>query len=240
MVDTKSVMDYWIMETYSATHDFEVNIRMWRPRTPDGKWRWLAYDEDSWGKYDEKTLFEFTSETYAESIFIIGQMLENQNFRAQFINRFSDLLNTVMHPDNVKRLIDEIQRAIKDEKLRDYNRWKNLVHFVEPGSQITMLKEFAEKRPSYLRKEMMERFELADSTLLTLDVEGEGLLELNTIKPTTFPWTGIYFQHIPITVTAVPVERKHFQGWSDKTLPQVKTVTIPIAEKIYSLKAKFD
>lgn len=239
-VDTKSLMDYWIMETYSATHDYEVNIRMWRPRTPDGKWRWLAYDEDSWGRYDEKTLHEFTSETYAESIFIIGQMLENAKFREQFINRLCDLLNTTLSAENVKRLIDEIQLAIKYEKERDYNRWKNLVHFVEPGSQITYLKEFAEKRPSYLRKEMMERFELADSTILSLDVEGPGLLELNTIKLASFPWQGVYFQHVPVTLRAIPVEKSRFSGWSDENLPQQKDVTIPIGEKTYSVKAKFE
>src|ERR1051325_9160357 len=108
MIDAESLMDYWIFEIYSATRDYEANIRMWRPRTKDGKWRWLAFDEDSWGDYDRKSLSELTDEDYPESIFIIGAMFQNKTFRNAFINRFADLLNTVLLPENVIHIIDDI------------------------------------------------------------------------------------------------------------------------------------
>lgn len=239
-IDVESLMDYWIFELYSATHDYSVNIRMWRPRSPDGKWRWLAFDEDSWGKWDEKTLDDFITDDETEEIFLIAPMLVNEAFRNRFINRIADMLNTVLLPQNVIRLIDEIQSVIKNEKERDYNRWKNLVHFVEPGSQIAFLKEFAEKRPDYLRKEIAEHFELPGTSSLTLNVSGNGIIMVNTIRADAFPWTGIYFQNIPVTLTAVPLPGHRFIGWTNKSLPPSETVTISLSALNHSLTAKFD
>lgn len=240
MMDVESLMDYWIFEIYSATHDYRVNIRMWRPKTPDGKWRWIAFDEDSWGKVDEKSLHDFTSEDYPSSIYILGAMFLNEKFRIRFINRYADLLNTVLLPKNVHRLIDEIQGVIKDEKQRDYDRWRNLVNFVKPGSQIAMLKEFAEKRPDTLRNEVLERFELLGMTTVKLNVEGKGKILVNTITPTEFPWSGIYFKEIPVQLTAIPEPGHRFKGWSDAKLGQRETVTVNLQEDEYILTALFE
>lgn len=240
MMDIASLVDYWIFEIYSATHDYKVNIRMWRPRTPDGRWRWIAFDEDSWGKVDEESLHDFTYEDYPSSIYILGAMLLNEKFRIQFINRYADLLNTVLLPQNVHRLIDEIQAVIKDEKQRDYDRWKNLVNFVEPGSQIAMLKEFAEKRPDTLRNEVLERFELSGMTKISLNVSGKGAIAVNTITPASFPWTGIYFMDVPVTLTAIPGQGHRFAGWSDAGLENNQKVVINPRDGEYKLTAIFE
>jgi hypothetical protein len=238
-IDIPSLMDYWIFEIYTATHDYNVNIRMWRPRTPDGKWRWLAFDEDSWGKYEEPTVDEMTSETYAESVFIIGALLENKSFRFEFVNRFADLLNTVLQPDSVKKLIDEIQSVIKDEKQRDYDRWKNLVHFVEPGSQIAFLKEFAEKRPEVLRRDIADRFELPGTCTLTAEVRGAGAIKINTIRPAAFPWTGVYFQEVPIHLKALPDAGHQFLGWSDAKVSEHDSISLYLSQPRHKIAALF-
>lgn len=240
MLDAESLMDYWIFEVYSATHDYEVNIRYWRPKTPDGKWRWIAFDEDSWGRYDEETVHDLLIEDYPEKIFILGAMLNNEKFMHRFVNRFADLLNSVLSAGNITRLIDEIQAIIKDEKTRDYERWKNLVNFVEPGSQITLLKEFAEKRPEFLRKEIIKRFELSATSEVTLNVIGKGSIKINTIEPKTFPWTGIYFQDIPITLTAVPAPGHRFKGWSDDEYGKGETIHVPLISSELKLTAVFE
>lgn len=238
-VDVESLIDYWLFEIYSATHDYAVNIRMWRPRIETGKWRWIAYDEDSWGAYEETTLDDITYEDEAENIFLIAPMLENEAFRIWFINRHADLLNSVLSAENIQRLIEEIQLVIKDEKVRDYDRWKNLVHFVEPGSQISSLNEFAEKRPAFMRQEIMERFE-TDTVSVMLNVSGNGKLIVNTIQPASFPWKGIYFQEIPITITAIPAQGHHFKGWSDANLSSSETITLKLKKAVYQLEAHFD
>jgi len=239
-IDMESLLDYWIFETYPATHDYEVNIRFWRPRTPDGKWRWLAFDEDSWGKPEEQTLHNFTEGEYAQTIFLLGAMLVNKNFRNRFVNRFADLLNTVLSPGNIQSLIDSIQSVIKDEKERDYLRWKNLVHFVEQGSQVAFLKEFAVKRPAFLRQEITERFALAGIAELRLSVSGRGKISVNTIHPSVFPWTGIYFMQVPVTLVAIPDKGHRFLGWSDPRLPKAEKITLVLTESRYELTARFD
>jgi len=239
MIDRNSLVDYWISEIYSATHDYHVNIRMWRPRTKDGKWRMLAYDEDSWGKYDEVTFYNLTAEYYPETIFFWNEMLESTYFRNFFINRVADLLNTVFLPQKIQRMIDDIQGVIKDEKQRDYDRWKNLVHFVEPGSQIAFLKDFAEKRPDFLRSDMLDRFELPGISSIVLEVKGKGKIQINSIKPESFPWEGIYFMTVPVSLTAIPEDGHSFKGWGELESKQ-KTITYTPSKENHIITAIFE
>ncbi|GIV33510.1 MAG: hypothetical protein KatS3mg031_1045 [Chitinophagales bacterium] len=239
MVDKESLVDYWIFEIYSATHDYKVNIRFWRPRTPDGKWRMLAYDEDSWGRYDEPTFSSLTTELAPETLFFWNEMLENLGFRHYFINRFADLLNSVLFPDHVQNLIDSIQQVIAQEKERDYQRWRLLVNFVEPGSQIKMLKEFAEKRPDVIRQDIIQRFVLPGLAVLTLEVEGPGKIQVNTIRPDNYPWQGIYFQGVPVELRAVPESGRKFTGWSLSGYKNQHSIQLMLPSEGLRVKANF-
>ncbi len=240
MIDKQSLVDYWTFEIYSATHDYHVNIRFWRPKTSDGKWRMLAYDEDSWGKFDEPTLYNLTTEYSPHTIFFWNDMLENDGFRNYFINRFADLLNSVLLPQNIRMWIDEIQEVIKYEKKRDYDRWKFLVNFVEPESQVMTLKEFAEKRPEIIRDDIVERFELKGQSVVTLEVNGPGKVQVNTIIPDKYPWTGVYFQDVPVTLRAVPNSGRHFKGWSDPNFQGDDSILITPPAEGFRITAIFE
>ena len=47
-MDVDNFLHYQIAQIYFDNRDAGGNIRFWRPRRPDGRWRWILYDTD-WG-----------------------------------------------------------------------------------------------------------------------------------------------------------------------------------------------
>ncbi len=46
-MDVNQYLNYLIAEIYSANADWPGNnLKLWRPRTPDGRWRWMLFDTD--------------------------------------------------------------------------------------------------------------------------------------------------------------------------------------------------
>ena len=166
-MEIENHIDYWFYEYYTCTHDYDANIRYWRPDTEYGRWRWLTYDSDSWGRYSEdrfeEHLFYYESDYKSDDMdwgHYVGELVENKEYRWRFVNRYADILNTVCSPENMHRYIDEITAVIADEKERDRLRWQDSLKFQPRDSQITMLKEFTSKRPGYLLEDLDEHFQL--------------------------------------------------------------------------------
>ena len=99
-------MDYKIAQIYFDNQDAGGNIKYWRPQTPSGRWRWVLYDTDwGFGLHDEKAYnnnsLAFHTATGGPawpnpewSTFILRNLLKNEEFQNQFINRFCDAMNT--------------------------------------------------------------------------------------------------------------------------------------------------
>jgi hypothetical protein len=51
-----------------------------------------------------------------------------------------------------------------------------------------------------------------------LKVKGQGSIQVNTIIPESYPWTGVYLGGIPITLEAKPDEGSSFSHWSPSEL----------------------
>jgi len=79
------------------------------------------------------------------------------------------------------------------------------------GSMIT----FANQRPAYARNIVQNEFGLNAQVSLTLQVQpaGAGRIQISTITPESLPWTGVYFNGNPVTITAIPNPGYQFDHW---------------------------
>lgn len=215
-INVLNFIDNWVYNIYMNAYDHEVNTRCWRERKKGAKWHWIAFDKDGWGEYDEKLLTELYEMEVADVNLILGRVLRNREFRNVFIARTCDFMNTVMLPEKVSHYVDEITKVIEKEKPRDRQRWSKVMKYLPTGEQIKWLKEFGKERPDFLRAEMKNLFQLSGTAALTLDVEPKnaGEIRISTIAPNQFPWTGIYFQGIPISLEAIPAHGYAFNGWN--------------------------
>ncbi len=163
-MDIDNYIDYYISQLYFANYDWpESNIKYWRTRTDDGRWRWLFFDCDwclirnSYNHLKEYTIDDKRYHHFEESsTFLFRNLLNNQEFRYQFNARFVYLLNTTFEPGNVIRKIDEFKKAYSPlvaEHIRRWNQPRSFDHWLE---NVEALKYFAFVRPAIMMTQLSD------------------------------------------------------------------------------------
>ncbi|NLZ93301.1 MAG: hypothetical protein GX922_04690, partial [Firmicutes bacterium] len=167
-MDIQNFMDYWIAQIYFANTD-SANIRFWRERSEHGKWRWIVYDTD-WGFFnvDHNTLAYVTNPAGTGvgrhlSTVLLVNLLKNQEFKAEFINRLAYHLNNTFAKDRVINRINELAAAIESEMPDHLKRWGGSMSAWH--SQVQKLRDFAEKRPAIVVKHIQQKFNLTNAQM---------------------------------------------------------------------------
>ncbi|GEM_PF-1035413 len=214
-------------------------VFMFREKTNQGRWQWTIWDAD-------RAFIELNWNSLTNPYNIIAadldnlitkKLLLNQSFKERYINRLADLLNTVFVPENVIATIDSLAQAIAPEMPAEVNRWNSTI--AKWNENIEFLKNFAAERPAIVYKQIKNYFYLKDPVELTIGIDnGHGKIKINGLSIDTFPWTGKYFEQIPITLTAIPAPGYTFVGWSDPSLPTNESITLYV-KKDHSINARF-
>lgn len=233
------------------------------PYGQDGRWRWLIKDMDySYGLWDwddgthntlnfATTLYEETSldpEVFDKSTLILRRLLENETYKNYFVNRFADLINTTFLPSRTINLIDQMQSVLAPEIGEHIHRWGMIPSHSVWNSNVDVMRDFAQSRPTIQRNHIAQRFNI-DSHEVIVDVSTQehGYVKINTIEilPTTvgvsetpYPWEGVYFENIPITITAIPNGGYVFSHWEGAYPGTNSEQVISLTEDIY-IKAVF-
>jgi CotH kinase protein/Lamin Tail Domain/Chitobiase/beta-hexosaminidase C-terminal domain/Secretion system C-terminal sorting domain len=225
-MDVENFIRYEISQIYYDNTDWPGNnIRYWRPRTEDGRWRWIIYDTDFGfclydpNGYSHNTLEFATDPNGPEwpnppwSTFLLRSLLQNASFRNSFINYFADYLNSYFSSNSVSLEIARKQAVLWNEMSRQFSKWGGSMANWQYNVQT--MRNFASLRPAYLRVFIINKFGLYGTSQLTLQVSdtSAGWIKVNYIKPVSYPWTGIYFKGIPVRLTAVAKPGYQFAGW---------------------------
>ena len=224
MMDIASYIDYWVFETYCGAHDISVNIRFWKPKRENTKWRWISYDQDSWSDYDDESLDYYLSNG---KVSLLERLMRNERFQHQFINRVCDFLNTGFKAENVIEKVKSITTRIHDEDLKDRARWQDTMLYVPQNQRVDSLIEYAKKRPIFLRENMISFFEI-DGKVQKISInsdEQRGSVKINQIIANG-NWEGDYLGGIPLKITAIPNDDYEFVRWKNRKLGKNSTVII--------------
>ena len=241
-MDVEDYLRYNIAETYSDNRDAGGNIRYWRERNDSAKWRWVLYDLDlgmgnnAYTGYKRNTVKKFTSANYeawpdpAWSTFIIRKLLENEKVKNQYINTFADHLNTVYSSETALALIDEIYGSLVTEMPYHVDKWKTSME--NWNFHVDVVREFVRERPAYLRKFIIEKFDLEGLIDVTIVYPGEEVAKVtfNSLKIKE-DFKGIYFQNIPVTISVEPKHDYNFIGWKDRK-ETTATITVSTNENL--------
>lgn len=206
------------------------------PYGNDGRWRTAIKDTDAgFGLMldinDHNTLDFATAVGGTEwpnpewSTLILRRLLENEAFELSFTNRFADMMNTFFLPERVVGLSNQFAAVIEPEIAQQYNRWAAPYSFAWWLESQNLVETFAMDRPIFQREHIRTKFGISNDIEATLDVNDDtnGYVKINTINITSdtpgvaanpYPWTGIYFHNIPVTLTAIPFEGYVFSHWS--------------------------
>ena len=237
MMDVNNFSEYWIYVVFFGNFDWlSNNMKFWRPRNPAGKWKWIHWDLDhglglpyfTYSNPDWNTLAWSTSTESGRpwdgfNTILIRNLLDNEEFRKNFINRFADLLNSAFAPANLIPLVDSIEILLENDIPMQIDKWGGTVQ----NWQIAVdgVRNYLNNRPVYIWQHIQDKFNLEQPKQLTLQVlpEGAGLIEVNFITIKQFPWNGEYFKEIPISIKAVPNYGYEFYGWNgdDTAIPDL-------------------
>lgn len=238
-MDLENYIDYKVHEIFFYRWDIG-NHRLWRPRTPDGRWRWLQFDNDvGWGGFwAEQPAWDFDmlaadltpdgslhGHNSEVTTFLLRRLMESPAFRDRFINRFADLLNTTLAPDHTLDRIDAMSATLDREMPEHIQRWRYPASFSQWRANVDYLREYARRRPDACRAHLIRRFGLHDParfTLHTVPPEG-GRMRVNSLDlaPGAEGWSGLWFRGLAIEIEALPAPGYRLSRWEG--LPGITT-----------------
>lgn len=174
-MDVDSFRDYMIAEIYNGNTD-TYNFQYYRLK--GGKWKFIFYDF-CWGfqSPSHETLAFRMGKTPSDvcSAKLFAAMLQNKGWRDSFCRRFGELLNTAFAPERVTALIEELYGYVEPEIKREREKFNkdtfmgvkqpatNLGSYEGFQSEISKLKEFAQKRPEEIKRQLQSNLGLSDS-----------------------------------------------------------------------------
>ncbi len=242
-MDIENYIDYQIAEIYFDNANWpHVNIKFWqkktgRPDDPsapyghDGRWRWMLYDTDFGFGFDggpknaeiNSLLAAIHPDWHDWAGLLFRSLLENPDFRANFVTRFADHINTSFEPQRVTNEIDQMQSVIAPEIEEHIRRWRGSEAALEEWQDsVEVMRGFAAYRPENVQQHLSDYFELGSPVKIHLQTDSRmGYIRINTIDliestpGVTDPasWTGTYFAGLPVEITAIPYPGYQFAAW---------------------------
>lgn len=250
LIDVDNFIDYQIAGMYCANFDWITNnVRMWRTRTiqpqasqGDKRWRWILFDVDHGlnGFYGaDYNTFDLSTQEMPETM-TFRRLLENSEFRQKFINRFCDLLNTTFLSTHCNTKTEQWRLKYLPYMDEHIDRWEAPSSKSAWENEIQEVKDFFTQRPNIQRSQIKNFFGSLNEKELTVDVNSDlqGFIKVNTISihentegvdSNPYPWTGVYFDNIPIELTAVPQIGYKFIRWEKNGSTYSSNVMITIS-----------
>ena len=230
-LDLEAFADYMIGETWMGNTDWPWNnMKIWRDRGGDNLWKYAVIDLE-WGlgygwTWEGSDMINYIVNEYNYYTSPFLTLIENPVYHDYFINRYADLMNTTFQVERLLAIEDVIYDKVVEALPRQLNRWGD-------GSPIpsqmavfedyrnALLEDF-EVRSDYVRNHIEWNFDLDGQVNLTLEVvpPEAGRIHISTLKIYDTPWSGIYFNGVPVNVIAEAATGFTFSHWgTDPLIP---------------------
>lgn len=236
-VDIESLAQFYAAQIYFQNTDWpQNNMTFWRSRSgewhenaapgKDGRWRWMLYDVDfGMNLYGSNQTHNGLSRVMSSSASdpssrLFRRLLNNADFKNYFINAVADQLNTCFNAAYISQKVDAFNARLANTRNEHWNRWRS-------GNDLGgSIKTFASQRPANYRSHVMSQFNISQLQSLTVNRQGNGgKIRVNSIviddetpgiiNPSSpYPWNGLYFGNVPVTLTAIDTQGFRFVRWA--------------------------
>jgi hypothetical protein len=187
-LEIDAFIDYMATEIFFGNIDWpRVNYSFWKQQGV-GKWRPLLFDLDGTCKVYNEDLLRYVhdiqryhSPVHEEALLIkvLGHLLENENFRQQFLMQLIELIQYRFTPDFTTGVQDELIRTLDPEMKEHIKRWNYPSSYSRWKSATDKLRDFLFMRPNWLQGLTFEIFDYpihlypnpSASTFVNLEIE---------------------------------------------------------------------
>ena len=228
MVDIDEFMNYIILQAYIGNTDFpHNNLVMWRPRTANGKWRYILKDTD-FGLDDSRLSHNTISHLYSsdrndQDRILFSSLLSYEPFKTEFYSRFAIYMGDILSPRATTHIIDSIRHLVEPEMLRHRTRWHGTQNLNNWNSIVDRLVTWCNNRNDYVYTHLQQRFSLSAIPMIVETQEGieynSGDIIINGIPIQNQGFDGKYFKNKEVNL--------HWNGDPEKVNGWRVTTTIP-------------
>ncbi|WP_407451157.1 CotH kinase family protein [Fibrobacter sp.] len=246
-IDVDNYMNYMQAEMFLNNGDWpHNNMKKWRVASQKSKWKWFLYDVDFGFGVGYNTqngnVFSYVTNrngtngmgmmpgmgggqqsggSISEHTILMIRLLENENFKKAFINRFCVLLSMNFSAERLLKRIDELQSQVQAEVAGDAAFWG--YDEASMSSNLEKIKSFAQTRQQTIMSEMQQYFSLGEPAAVTLSAQGSGKILVHNLALDQSSMAVNFYRDVPVTVTAVPNTGAVFGGWSDGVQEATRT-----------------
>ena len=225
--DLKHYTDYIIAESWMGNVDWPGNnIKIYRSDASQKRWRFalidleLSMQPNGWTNCTDNHIAYMMGQSEDNPyINIWKQSIENLAYRNYFINRFADQMNTSYRQEQLLATEQAFYESMLPEMPLQFARWG------DPNNIAGQMATFEENhqifqdqllcRSTFVFNQLLSQFNLTKKVQVNLAVEPAeaGEIQLNTIQPTSYPWSGTYFDGVPIQMEPVAKPGYVFSHW---------------------------
>jgi hypothetical protein len=243
ILDLDYYTDYIIAQSWIGNTDWPINnIKIVKGDFTNHRWRFILQDlewalnPNGWtdSNYDH---IEYLLNNNQGSPYLRFwlELMKDPVYKGRFINRFADLMNTSYLPENTTAIAQSVYDDSYAEMRAEYVQWgggeeQANTNMTQYANNLATFKSELNNRSNVVRSNIMSHFGLSGTYNIELQVlpAEAGQIQVNTITPRVYPWTGIYFAGLPIRIEAKGTGNYVFDSWEPNTF--IKDVKNPVIE----------
>ena len=222
-MDVDNFIQYIIHCIFTGKKDWPGhNEAMWRPRTPDGQWRWIQFDMDQGLRYGVDNFEDMVGHVLEDGEIphpLLNKLLENEEFKLAFLNTFAHLMNTTFRTSvevaHFNQMADELAPYIPET----IDRWQYDMDWDETKDLALRV---IQDRWVLRKNQVLDNFDLSGTSQVQILTNPEmGSIAINgfVIEGETpgvedpGSWDGAYFEGLPVRFSAIPKPGYQFVRW---------------------------
>lgn len=233
-MDWEEFLNVMIMNIYYNNQDFPGNnIVMWRPRTEDGRWRWIVKDTDfGLGLYGCQASYNTIEWLYNpaydnernwanqyEHTRLFRRLMEDKDFEREFIDRLAIYMGDFLNEKGTREVWDPMYDSIKVE----YPYHRKLINEWWPNynDELSFARSWIRVRANYMYNQIRTHFKIGYPYSLTVNTQlTDEVVEttMNGIKLSKGVFDGKFFKDRQLTITGKKADGTDVNGWKVEKL----------------------
>ena len=230
-IDVQEYLNYLSTEIYVCNTDWPGNnVKFWRQRSNNGKFRWILWDTDfgfalytgsSWATHPT---LNFASDPNSGvgwpnppwATLQLRLLMDNPIFKARFAQTLTTAMNTTFHPTRVNQIITEFQNRITAEMPYHKQRWGGNIG--DWNYELQRLRDFAVARHAYMQQHVADFFGFSENVKVNVNSIPVNLsaYDINGVVIDNAVVDAGYYKGLPIEVKAKPHDGYSFKSWKIK------------------------
>ena len=237
LLDVSEFMNHYLVHIYYENEDWpQNNTKLWREKKEGAKWRIYLYDTDfGFGLYPKSgnTLNWATRPHISTEIFV--NLLKNEHFKNEFIQRFAAHMNTTFKADRILPILDSLEQLIEPHIAAQVQKWHLPSSYSTWNTHVnTEMVAFANGQKTKVEGWITDKFSISGFYQLniTVDYPEQGSVEVCEVSvPSSY--SGNHFDGIPVRLKAIPKTGFTFTGWTGDLVSSESELWVNYTEDVH-------